>query len=62
MENKILSVCEDGDIVYDAMPFKCKVWYEDGKWEGYFRICFNSARTPTLGELSKVLHSNEANK
>jgi len=54
MENKLLSVCEDGDIVYEALPFRCYVWFKNGCWNGTFRICINSERTPTLAEVIKV--------
>jgi len=53
-ENKLLSVCDDGDIVYEAMPFKCFVWFRKGRWDGCFRVCLNSERTPTLADITKV--------
>jgi len=53
-ENKLLSVCDDGDIVYEAMPFKCFLWFRNGAWTGAFRVCVNSERTPTLADVVRA--------
>lgn len=53
-ENKLLSICDAGDIVYEAMPFKCFIWFKDGCWTGAFRVCVNSEKTPTLADIVKV--------
>lgn len=53
-ENQILAICEDGDIVYEGLPFQCKVWGKNGIWEGMFRLVLNSARTPTLSDVLRV--------
>ena len=54
LENKLLSVCEDGDSLYQAMPFKCHMWYKNGVWAGVFRVCVNTPRTPTLVDVQRV--------
>lgn len=55
MENQLLSICEDGDKVFQAMPFKCHVWYKVGAWDGAFRVCLNSEKTPTLADAFKAV-------
>lgn len=54
LENKLLSVCEDEDNVYQAMPFRCHIWYRAGVWEGAFRLCVNTPRTPTLADVARA--------
>jgi len=49
-ENKLLSVCSEEDILYSAMPFKCHIWRKNDVWEGVFRVCVNSSRTPTIAD------------
>jgi len=54
MENKLLSVCEDGDKLFEALPFKCGVRFKDGKWRGWCRVCLNSEKTPTMADAIRV--------
>ena len=55
MENQLLSICEDGDKVFQAMPFKCHIWHQGGTWDGAFRVCLNSEKTPTLADAFKAV-------
>ena len=54
LENKLLSVCEDGDKLFEMMSFGCRIYVKDGEWTGCFRICLNSERTPTFADAIKV--------
>lgn len=54
MENKLLAICEDGEIVYEALPFQCRIWSKNEVWEGSFLVCLNSFKTPTLSDVLRV--------
>jgi len=58
-ENRLLSICEDGDIVYEAMPFRCSVWFRNRRWEGVFRVCVNSERTPSITDAFKQAYKTQ---
>lgn len=50
VENKLLSICDDGDKLFEALPFKCGIRFKGGEWIGWFRICLNSEKTPTMAD------------
>ena len=33
IENKLLSVCDDGEAVFEGIPFTCITWYGLKNWE-----------------------------
>lgn len=54
VENKLLSICNDGDKVFEALPFGGSVRTKDGNWRGWFRICLNSEKTPSWADAIRV--------
>jgi len=54
LENKLLSVCDDGDKLFEALPFTCGIRFKGGEWVGWFRICLNSEKTPTMADTIRV--------
>jgi len=54
LENKLLSVCENEDKLFEALPFTCGIRFKGGEWVGWFRVCLNSERTPTMADAIRV--------
>lgn len=58
MENQLLSVCDDGEDVWEGMPFMCQVWYgRGGEFHGILRVVLNSMKTPTYADAEELFQS-----
>lgn len=56
LENKVLSVCDDGEVVFESLPFNCWIWHSaDGRFYGMIRLAFYSSKTPTAEDMNRVV-------
>ena len=60
LENKVLSVCDDGEEVFESSPFNCWTWHSaDGNFYGMLRLALNSRKTPTVEDMNRVVSEFE---
>lgn len=60
-ENKILSICDDGETVFEGLPFKCHTWYGiDRRFYGQVRVAINSRRTPTMDDVNRLILKDQS--
>lgn len=56
LENKVLSVCDDDEEVFESSPFNCWTWHSaDGRFYGVIRVSLNSIKTPTIEDMNRVV-------